>query len=166
MSKLYHGSYMKVDLPDVSAGRSNLDFGKGFYVTNLKEQAERWAVITGSRHNDDDWGIVNEYDFNDEVLSAYRVLSFPTYDIEWLDFVVRNRRGEENTEGYDAIEGGVANDQVIDTIEDYENGRITADQALDQLRFKKPNHQLCIRNQKLIDLHLSFCNSYIVKDME
>lgn len=165
MSKLYHGSYVKVDLPSISLGRRNLDFGRGFYVTNLKIQAEKWAVIVGGRHNDDDWGIVNEYDFDEGILQSYNILSFPTYDMEWLNFVVRNRRGEDVAEGYDAIEGGVANDQVIDTIEDYENGRITAEQALDQLRFKKPNHQLCIRNQELIDLHLHFCNSYIVKDI-
>ncbi len=66
--------------------------------------------------------------------------------------------------GYDAVEGGVANDQVIDTVEDYENGRITAEQALDQLRFKNPNHQLCIRNQAIITQCLRFRSCYTVKD--
>ena len=92
------------------------------------------------------------------------MLQFPVYDISWLDFVVANRQGEDVAEGYDAVEGGVANDQVIDTVEDYEMGRITAEQALDQLRFKKPNHQLCIRNQEIIDKHLHFTGSYIIKD--
>lgn len=49
-------------------------------------------------------------------------------------------------ENLDFGKGGVANDQVIDTVEDYENGRITAEQALDQLRYKKPNNQICFRN--------------------
>lgn len=35
---------------------------------------------------------------------------------------------------------------------------------LDQLRFKKPNHQLCIRNQEILDKHLHFTQSYIIKD--
>lgn len=61
---------------------------------------------------------------------------------------------------YDVIEGGVANDNVIDTVEDYENGRLTAEQALGQLRYKEVNHQLCIRNQEIIDKHLHFLNSY------
>ena len=36
---------------------------------------------------------------------------------------------------YDIVEGGVANDNVIDTVEDYENNVITAEQALGQLKY-------------------------------
>ncbi|MBQ7685131.1 MAG: DUF3990 domain-containing protein [Bacteroidaceae bacterium] len=59
------------------------------------------------------------------------------YNQEWLDFIVCSRRGEEPWKEYDIIEGGVANDQVIDTFEDYFAGRITAEQAIGQLRFAK-----------------------------
>jgi hypothetical protein len=41
--KLYHGSTVIVDRPLVSYGRNNLDFGNGFYTTNLKTQAEKWV---------------------------------------------------------------------------------------------------------------------------
>ena len=64
---------------------------------------------------------------------------------------------------YDMVEGGVANDNVIDTIEDYENGFITAEQALGQLKYKKVNHQICILNQEIVDKYLSFTSSEIVK---
>lgn len=60
------------------------------------------------------------------------------------------------------VEGGVANDNVIDTVEDYENGIITAEQALGQLRYKNVNHQICILNQEIIDKYLTFINSEIV----
>lgn len=163
MIKLFHGSYSKVDVPLANAGRRNLDFGCGFYVTNLQSQAEKWALVVGGRHNDEDEGIVNEYEIDEKVLNSYHVLRFPVYDISWLDFVVANRHGKDAAVGYDAVEGGVANDQVIDTVEDYEMGRITAEQALDQLRFKKPNHQLCIRNQEILDNHLHFVSSYTIK---
>ena len=63
---------------------------------------------------------------------------------------------------YDIVEGGVANDNVIDTVEDYENGIITSEQALGQLRYKRVNHQICILNQEIIDKFLSFKNSDIV----
>jgi len=49
---------------------------------------------------------------------------------------------------YDIVEGGVANDNVIDTVEDYENNIITAEQALGQLKYKAVNHQICILNQR------------------
>lgn len=42
--KVYHGSTFCVDLPLASVCRDNLDFGKGFYVTDLKEQAVSWAL--------------------------------------------------------------------------------------------------------------------------
>ena len=60
---------------------------------------------------------------------------------------------------FDIIEGGVANDQVIDTVEDYYSGRITSEQALGQLQFAKPTHQMCIRNQAIIDNCLHFVAS-------
>lgn len=75
--------------------------------------------------------------------------------MEWLNFVVACRQGNDVTY-YDIVEGGVANDQVIDTVEDYENGRITAEQALNQLKYKKPNNQICFRNQEIIDRYLHF----------
>jgi len=57
------------------------------------------------------------------------------------------------------VEGGVANDNVIDTVEDYENGIISAQQALGQLKYKKVNHQICILNQEIIDKYLKFISS-------
>lgn len=65
---------------------------------------------------------------------------------------------------YDIVEGGVANDNVIDTVEDYENGIITAEQVLGQLRYKKVNHQICILNQEIIDKYLTFKHSEIVPE--
>lgn len=64
---------------------------------------------------------------------------------------------------YDLVEGGVANDNVIDTVEDYENGIITADQALGQLKYKEVNHQICILNQEIADKYLSFISSEVIK---
>ena len=43
MMKLYHGSYISVPAPLSGVGRRELDFGPGFYVTNHRDQAERWA---------------------------------------------------------------------------------------------------------------------------
>lgn len=54
------------------------------------------------------------------------------------------------------VEGGVANDQVIDTVEDYFSGRITAEQAIGQLQFAQPTHQICISNQDIVDRFLHF----------
>ncbi|MBR5686748.1 MAG: DUF3990 domain-containing protein [Prevotella sp.] len=156
MITLYHGSYISVPNPLTGVGRRELDFGPGFYVTKLQEQAERWArrvcVIRAV-----DTPLLSIYTFNEEALPAdTRILQLEHYNQEWLDFIVSSRRGEEPWQGYDIIEGGVANDQVIDTVEDYFAGRITAEQAIGQLRFAKPTHQMCISNQTIVDSCLRF----------
>ena len=40
---VYHGSTDVVRYPDVDHSYRSLDFGKGFYVTSVRKQAERWA---------------------------------------------------------------------------------------------------------------------------
>ena len=85
-------------------------------------------------------------------------------DFEWLEYVIDCRKGGNLQHQYDLVEGGVANDNVIDTVEDYENGIITAEQALGQLKYKAVNHQLCILNQAIVDKFLTFVSSTIVKE--
>ncbi len=43
--KLYHCSYLSIELPDILHSRDYLDFGKGFYLTSIHEQ----AVFYGAR---------------------------------------------------------------------------------------------------------------------
>lgn len=159
MMTLYHGSHLSVPAPLTGVGRRELDFGPGFYVTSLREQAERWAhrvcIIRAI-----DTPTLSVYEFDETRLTSdVRHLRFEHYDQEWLDFIVSSRRGEEPWKDYDIIEGGVANDQVIDTVEDYYTGRITAEQAIGQLRFAKPTHQMCISSQAIVDRCLRFISS-------
>ena len=86
--------------------------------------------------------------------------------IDWLNFIVASRNGKQPWTGYDIIEGGVANDRVIDTIEDYLNDIITIEQALGQLVYAQPNHQICLLNQQLIDTHLHFDKSFPLDTMD
>ena len=142
---------VSVPSPLTGVGRRELDFGPGFYVTNLREQAERWArrvcVIRAV-----DTPTLSVYEFDEAMLPTdVRRLRLEHYNQEWLDFIVSSRRGEEPWKDYDIIEGGVANDKVIDTVEDYFSGRITAEQAIGQLRFTKPTHQMCISRQTIVD---------------
>ena len=59
-------------------------------------------------------------------------------------------------EDYDLVQGGVANDKVFNTLELYFAKLISEDQALDRLKYEKPNHQICIRRQELIGQLLTF----------
>ena len=153
---LFHGSFVSVNNPLTGVGRKNLDFGPGFYVTRLRDQAERWAkrvcIIRAATTP-----FLSIYEFDESTIpSDARILRLEHYDREWLDFITASRRGEEPWIDFDIIEGGVANDQVIDTVEDYYAGRITVEQAIGQLRFAKPTHQMCIRRQDIADKCMHF----------
>ena len=161
MMTLYHGSHTAVPQPLVKVGRKNVDFGQGFYLTRLEEQASAWAEIIASRRSRTVAPVVSVYTFDREkaIADGVRFLIFETYNLEWLYFVVGCRKGADHSEEYDVVEGGVANDNVIDTVEDYEKGIITAEQALGQLQYKKVNHQICILNQNVVDNYLRFTGS-------
>ena len=44
MTVLYHGTNVRFEMPDVDAGREGMDFGKGFYLTDIRQQAEEMAI--------------------------------------------------------------------------------------------------------------------------
>ena len=115
MIEVFHGSYVKIEKPDLAFSRETLDFGKGFYVTCLHEQAVRWALRWKRRGRP---AIVNRYIFYDERLRELNVhvKNFPVYDREWLRFVAANRNGTQQ-EKYDIVQGGIANDKVFNTLE-------------------------------------------------
>ena len=143
--KVFHGGCTEIREIDLSKGRSNLDFGKGFYVTNIRSQAEYWADRMGKFHNVD--GVVSEFEFYERAFTdkMYKVLRFDGYNEEWLDFVVLNRDPitEEQRHDYDIVEGPVANDDVNDRIVDYLEGLVSKADFLTELSFHKPTHQIC-----------------------
>ena len=81
---------------------------------------------------------------------------FTAYDKDWLDFIVGNRQGKNPAKDYDYIEGGIANDRVIDTIKFYIGRVMDETSTLRQLAFHKPNNQICILNQELINKYLEY----------
>ena len=166
MTTLFHGSYTEVSSPIVKLGRAKVDFGQGFYLTMLQSQAEAWAKTISERRKTGTQAVVSTFSLDMDGIKAdnYRIKTFETYDLEWLEYVIDCRKGGNLQNQYDLVEGGVANDNVIDTVEDYENGIITAEQALGQLKYKAVNHQLCILNQAIVDKYLTFVSSTIIKE--
>ena len=81
---------------------------------------------------------------------------FDAYDKEWLDFIVDSRKGKQPWNGYDIIEGGIADDRVIDAVEAYINGYADVEHTLRQLIYHKPNYQICILSQEAVDKYLQF----------
>lgn len=74
------------------------------------------------------------------------------------------RKGEAVWEEYDYIEGGVANDRVIDTVNLFINGLISEEGALRRLRYISPNNQICILNQDILVRYLMFNEAINLSD--
>lgn len=152
--EVFHASTQEILHPDILHSRKYLDFGPGFYVTTLRQQAVNYAERFKHR-NRQAW--LNTYELA-ATYTDYRIKTFERYDAEWLDFVTECRKGNIVGE-YDIVRGGIADDKVFRTIDLYFAGDITKDEALKRLLFEKPNDQLCFRTQEILDECLTFINS-------
>lgn len=157
---VYHGTTMEIKEPNVSFSKNYLDFGKGFYVTTYKEQAERWALRKALRLNKE--AIVNIYELNED--NNAKILNFETENEAWIDFVCDCRRGGKEYENFGIIKGGVADDNVFKAIDMYEKGIWDKKRTLEEMKYYKTNDQICIVNQKIIETQLVFLESYKVGD--
>lgn len=128
---IYHGSYMAVPSPEIRRGQFTKDFGDGFYCTELKRQAIKWA----RRY---DTPIVSIYDY--QLHTALKILCFEEMTNEWLDFIVASRHGEQHD--YDIVIGAMANDQIYNYVADFMNGVLTREQFWVLAKFKYPTHQI------------------------
>ena len=151
---VYHGSSVVVEHPDIRHSYRALDFGQGFYVTTVEEQARIWArrkaVYFGNER-----GILNRYRMAENV-SGLNVKCFAPDLIEWLDFVCACRDGQLIYQDYDLIWGKVANDKVFRVIEKYKAGEWSREQALKEIRVYPGYDQAALISQRAIDQLLIF----------
>ncbi|CVI71345.1 hypothetical protein NDGK_02192 [Clostridiales bacterium CHKCI001] len=76
---LYHGSYLKIQTPDLTRSRVNVDFGHGFYTTPIYEQAVKWCEKFKRRGKD---GIISRYRFDEIAYHKLKMLIFDSYSEE------------------------------------------------------------------------------------
>jgi len=68
--KLYHGSNCDFTEVDLSKSKDRRDFGKGFYLTTLPNQAKDWAEILFDRYGGDG---VFVYEFEFEITAKMAI---------------------------------------------------------------------------------------------
>ena len=159
---VYHGSTFIVKNPDVTKSKKYLDFGKGFYVTTLKSQAEKWALRKKLFLPKNASALVNVYEL--EELSDCKHLQFSDYTTEWLEFVCRCRKGEDIFKHYDVISGAVADDAVFKCVDMYFKGIWDKERTLTELKFYKQTNQICFINQHVLNTKLHFTSYYEVNN--
>lgn len=156
---LYHTSDQPIEHPEVSFSRNYLDFGKGIYMTPNKKQAEKYAKRFFKEGKS---AFLNVFEF-DVVESGFTHKVFEAYDGQWLDYVVDCRQNSQQ-ELFDIVEGGIADDDVFNTLDLYMAGLILREEAIKRLRKKKPNWQICFCNQQVIDMHIQHVESIELTD--
>jgi hypothetical protein len=143
--KVYHGSGTEIIDIDLSKCEPYRDFGKGFYVTNIRGQAVFWAERKGNDSRTQ--GYVTEFEFIETAFEhrKFKVLRFDDYSEEWLDFVVmnRNRNLPVPAHNYDIVEGPVADDKITQRIRFYLEGVVPKQVFLEELKFFRRTHQIC-----------------------
>ena len=150
---LYHGSQEIVEFPEIRLQRYNKDFYFGFYCTNIKSQAVRWAARFDGK------GYLSEFEYTPDIKLNVRTFSDMTE--EWLDFIIDCRRGKPHD--YDIVEGPMANDSIFNYIQDFIDGKISRSAFWELAKFKKPTHQISFHTARALET-LTFKTAYEVYD--
>ncbi|MCL2162947.1 MAG: DUF3990 domain-containing protein [Oscillospiraceae bacterium] len=144
---LYHGTIYEFDKIDVTKGKGNKDFGRGFYTSRDIRHAERLAVrnkfieeeryvLRGMKKSVTPWLYVYEFDIDN--MATLNVKEFAAADREWVRFVVLNRESKRKIQEheYDIVTGPTANDNTraaIQTVVPLTKGQVMTDKAIDAL---------------------------------
>lgn len=148
---LYHGSNVEVKEPILLKVQRELDFGKGFYTTSDLEQAARWAWRTAKRRGESN-AFVTVYEVNEDELKNIRLLSFDSPNVEWLNLVVKNRKGEYIAGDWDIISGPVADDQTAQVIDLYLEGAYDEEEAIRRFLTQRLKDQYAFKTNKALKL--------------
>lgn len=147
MSKVYHGSLEKVEVPEIREANRLLDYGSGFYTTTSYEQARR-LVERRMKEKKISVGYINVYELDDEVVNSLNTLIFEKPTEEWVDFVMHNRTERGFTHDYDIVYGPVADDSVYTLFTLYEGGIISLPTLIQELKTYKLIDQYLFHTSK------------------
>ena len=165
---LYHGSNVEVTEIDLKRCRPFKDFGQGFYLTSLKEQASDWAFKV-TRRSLSGKPVLSIYEFDENISDLnYFVLLEP--DSSWAEFVINNRNREfmdsenrlsNHDNKYDVVRGLVAHDDISVILETFLLGILPMSELPHALIYKKLNDQFSFHTAKAFT-HLKFIKSEIL----
>ena len=140
MIRLYHGSNIKIEVPDLIHSKPFKDFGRGFYLSPNNSQAWDMAFQKVNQTKEGK-AEVTEFLFDEILLTSeeLKVLSFPDYCEEWALFVLANRdkQRERPAHDHDIVYGPIADDGVTYQLRRYEGGVISLSRLVEDLKYAK-----------------------------
>lgn len=148
--RLYHGSNMMIENIDLSKCKPYKDFGRGFYLTEIKEQAEKMAGRTAAIYGGEP--TVTEFEFDEAALHTLSVKTFENPDKEWALFVLanRSRNCQQPTHCFDIVIGPVADDTIATLFRNFNDGIIDLPTLVNGLKYKKVSSQYLFHSAKAI----------------
>lgn len=151
--KLYHGSNIHIRKIDFSRCRPYKDFGQGFYLTEIEEQAIKMAERTATIYGGE--GIVSVFDFDKDGAYADEKLSIKEFAIpneEWALFVMgnRDRTIKHPTHNFDIVIGPVANDEMATQFRYFKDGIIDLEKLVSKIRYHKVSSQYFFHSDRAI----------------
>ena len=135
MIRLYHGSNIAIEEIDLKKTRPYKDFGRGFYLTSMKEQAQKMAQRVS------------------------RIFEEPSK--EWALFVINNRNRDyqdiysmecNHDNKYDLVIGPVADDDLALLFRQFLGGLISVEVLVEAMKFKKLTNQYSFHTEKALEL--------------
>lgn len=151
--RLYHGTNAEINAIDLSQSRIGKDFGLGFYLTPDEQVAHRQAERKLEQYGE---GMVRVYEFelDDEMMNTLKVLVFEGYSLEWARFVLLNRKNRTRTQmhDYDIVIGPIADDVVGYQIRRVEEGIITEEQFLEEIKYHTVTMQYMFATENAVKI--------------
>lgn len=153
---LYHGSNMQIDTIDLSRCNRFKDFGKAFYLSTEKSQAEEIANARAAFLGGEP--VVNIFEFDESKLTDGQInyCQFLHYGIEWAQFVWDNRdekRQELFTHDYDIVYGPIMNDTIGVQMREYRRRNISLREFLEGIQYYRgETFQYAFCTQRAIQL--------------
>lgn len=139
--RLYHGTNVEFTEIDLSKSNRYKDFGQGFYLTDIRQQAVDLSQKRSTR--DGGMPIVQEYEFDECLLCdpTLKVLRFNRPTAEWAEFIYKNRSRQKPAfhHDYDIVTGPIADDGVAYLLNRYEEGSYTIEELARELDYKQLN---------------------------
>lgn len=160
--RLYHGSNVVIESINLAMCRPYKDFGKGFYLTDIEEQAKQMAKRVSRIYGGSP--VVNTFEIQDDFreMSDIKIMDFGIQTTEeWAKFVMNNRNrtftDEANTlcnkdNKYDIVIAPVADDNMVLLFRQYENEIIDFETLLKGMIYKKTSSQYSFHTEKGIRL--------------
>lgn len=148
--RLYHGSNIIIEQINLSKCRPYKDFGQGFYLAAIKEQAEQMARRTSAIYGGEP--IVTEFEFDESALSFLSVKMFKDPSEEWALFVManRSRKNVQPTHDFDIVIGPVADDTIATLFRNFDDGIIDLPMLVQGLKYKKVSSQYLFHSAEAI----------------